>query len=84
MTFVIFAGHFYLQAQDKDGFRGGYDAVQAAPKSHRVIFGNAFVGVLEVTMPPGDGRSFAGFRACSSGLKFKFDASKVATSQWDT
>jgi hypothetical protein len=28
------------------------DAVQAAPASHRVIFENALVRVLEVTMPP--------------------------------
>jgi hypothetical protein len=31
---------------------GGYDAVTAAPGSHRVIFENALVRVLEVTMPP--------------------------------
>ncbi len=49
---VTFAGHFYLYAQDKSGFPDGYDAVQAAPNSHRVIFENTFVRVLEVTMPP--------------------------------
>jgi hypothetical protein len=49
---VMFAGHFYLYAQDKSGFPDGFDAVQAAPNSHRVIFENAFVRVLEVTMPP--------------------------------
>lgn len=37
--------------QDKSGFPDGYDAVQAAPNSHRVIFENAFVRVLEVTVP---------------------------------
>jgi hypothetical protein len=52
IAFVIFAGHFYLYAQDKTGFPDGYDAVQAAPNSHRVIFENTFVRVLEVTMPP--------------------------------
>jgi hypothetical protein len=52
IALVIFAGHFYLYAQDKSGFPDGYDAVQAAPNSHRVIFENAFVRVLEVTMPP--------------------------------
>jgi hypothetical protein len=30
----------------------GYDAVTAAPNSHQVIFENALVRVLEVTMPP--------------------------------
>src|SRR5580693_8897959 len=52
IAFVIFAGHSLLYAQDKTGFPDGYDAVQAAPNSHRVIFENAFVRVLEVTMPP--------------------------------
>jgi hypothetical protein len=52
VAFVIFAGHFYLYGQDKSGFPDGYDAVQAAPNSHRVIFENTLVRVLEVTMPP--------------------------------
>lgn len=52
IAFVIFAGRFYLYGQDKSGFPDGYDAVQAAPNSHRVIFENALVRVLEVTMPP--------------------------------
>lgn len=52
LAFGIFVGHFYLYGQDKSGFPDGYDAVQAAPKSHRVIFENALVRVLEVTMPP--------------------------------
>jgi hypothetical protein len=34
------------------GFPDGFDAVQAAPASHRVIFENALVRVLEVTVPP--------------------------------
>jgi hypothetical protein len=34
------------------GFPDGYDAVTAAPNSHKVIFENALVRVLEVTMPP--------------------------------
>ncbi|HZC65224.1 MAG TPA: hypothetical protein VE545_01515 [Candidatus Dormibacteraeota bacterium] len=38
-----------LHAQDKSGFPYGYDAVKAAPKSHKVIFENEFVRVLEVT-----------------------------------
>jgi len=41
-----------LRAQDSSGFPKGYDAVEAAPNSHRVIFENALVRVLEVTMPP--------------------------------
>ena len=38
-------------AQDKAGFPDGYDAVQAAPDSHRVIFENSLVRVLIVTVP---------------------------------
>lgn len=34
------------------GFPAGYDAVEAAPNSHRVVFENALVRVLEVTLPP--------------------------------
>jgi hypothetical protein len=34
------------------GFPDGYDAVQAAPDSHKVVFENALVRVLEVTVPP--------------------------------
>ena len=47
----MLAGHFYLYGQDKSDFPQGYDAVQAAPSTHRVIFENAFVRVLEVTVP---------------------------------
>jgi hypothetical protein len=39
-------------AGDDPGFAIGLDAVQAAPDSHRVIFENALVRVLEVTIPP--------------------------------
>jgi hypothetical protein len=38
--------------QDAANFPEGYDAVMAAPDSHKVIFENALVRVLEVTMPP--------------------------------
>jgi len=38
--------------QDETNFPQGYDAVTAAPDSHRVIFENDLVRVLEVTMPP--------------------------------
>lgn len=43
---------FYAYGQEKSGFPEGYDAAQAAPASHRVVFENAFVRVLEVTVPP--------------------------------
>jgi hypothetical protein len=49
---VIFAGYFYLYGQDKSKFPDGYDAVQAAPATHKVIFENELVRVLEVTVPP--------------------------------
>jgi predicted metal-dependent enzyme (double-stranded beta helix superfamily) len=49
----LFILHFTVYGQDKSDFPDGYDAVQAAPKSHRVIFENAFVRVLEVTVSPG-------------------------------
>lgn len=39
-------------AQDKSGFPDGYDAVQAAPNSHKAILENKWVRVLEVTVPP--------------------------------
>ena len=44
--------YFYASGQDKSGFPEGFDAVQAAPNSHKVIFENEFVRVLEVTVPP--------------------------------
>jgi hypothetical protein len=37
---------------DKAEFPEGYDAVQAAPDSHKVLFENSLVRVLEVTIPP--------------------------------
>jgi hypothetical protein len=51
--FALFARHSHLFGQDKSDFPDGYDAVQAAPSSHRVLFENAFVRVLEVTVAPG-------------------------------
>ena len=53
LSFSLFllARQLYLYGQDKSGFPDGYDAVQAAPNSHKVIFENEFVRVLEVTMP---------------------------------
>ena len=41
-----------LHSQGESNFPDGYDAVQAAPDTHKVIFENAFVRVLEVTVPP--------------------------------
>ncbi len=51
-SLVLFTGHFYAYGQDKADFPDGYDAVQAAPSSHKVIFENGLVRVLEVTVPP--------------------------------
>lgn len=55
---VLFGWHFYAYGQDKSGFPEGYDAAQAAPKSHRVIFENAFVRVLEVSLEAGTTEPF--------------------------
>ena len=49
----LIAGTVRLAAQDQQGFPSGYDAVEAAPQSHKVLFENRFVRVLEVTVPPG-------------------------------
>ena len=49
---ALFAWSFYAHGQNKSDFPDGYDAVQAAPNSHKVIFENAFVRVLQVTIPP--------------------------------
>jgi hypothetical protein len=49
---ALFAWHLYAYGQDKSQFPDGYDAVQAAPDTHKVIFENEFVRVLEVSVPP--------------------------------
>jgi hypothetical protein len=49
---VICAGRVLGFTQNSADFPQGYDAVKAAPDSHKVIFENALVRVLEVTMPP--------------------------------
>jgi hypothetical protein len=56
--FIIVLGgwHFYVYGQNKADFPEGYDAVQAAPDTHKVIFENSFVRVLEVTVPEKDGK----------------------------
>lgn len=48
---TLLARHYYLHAQDRSDFPDGYDAVQAAPDSHKVIFENELVRVLQVTVP---------------------------------
>lgn len=50
-SLTLFAGYYYAYGQDKSGFPDGFDAVQAAPNSHKVIFENEFVRVLEVAVP---------------------------------
>src|SRR3984957_18127460 len=49
---VICAGRVAGVTQNAADFPEGYDAATAAPDSHKVIFENALVRVLEVTMPP--------------------------------
>ena len=51
-SLAVLGRYFYAYGQDKSGFPDGFDAVQAAPNSHKVIFENEFVRVLEVTVPP--------------------------------
>lgn len=52
ISLMMLGRYFYAYAQDKSGFPDGFDAVQAAPNSHKVIFENEFVRVLDVTVPP--------------------------------
>jgi hypothetical protein len=49
---LLFARHHYLYGQNQSGFPDGFDAVQAAPNSHKVIFENEFIRVVQVTLPP--------------------------------
>ena len=51
-TAMLFVWRFYAYGQEKSDFPDGYDAMQAAPASHKVIFENALVRVLEVSVPP--------------------------------
>ena len=48
---VICCWRSMAMSQSKSDFPDGYDAVQAAPDSHKVIFENALVRVLEVPIP---------------------------------
>jgi hypothetical protein len=49
---VIYAWRIVCASESNSDFPDGYDAVQAAPDSHKVIFENALVRVLEVPIPP--------------------------------
>jgi hypothetical protein len=49
---MLVASRRIVCAQGKSNFPDGYDAVQVAPNSHKVIFENTLVRVLEVTVPP--------------------------------
>lgn len=52
-TAVTFCIAFrFANQKDRTEFPDGYDAVQAAPATHKVIFENALVRVLEVSIPP--------------------------------
>ena len=42
----------FANQSDQRDFPDGYDAVQVAPGSHKVVFENALVRVLEVSIPP--------------------------------
>jgi hypothetical protein len=45
----------YLHPQDTSDFPQGFDALQAAPHSHKLLFENALVRVLQVDLPkPGE------------------------------
>jgi len=48
---VLIAPSLIVHGQERSGFPDGYDAVQAAPDTHKVIFENNFVRVLQVTVP---------------------------------
>ena len=50
-SLAVLGRYFYVHGEDRSGFPDGFDAVQAAPNSHKVIFENEFVRVLEVTVP---------------------------------
>jgi hypothetical protein len=52
VVFLISGGVFYFYGQDKSQYPDGYDAVEAAPAAHKVLFENAFVRVLEIPTPP--------------------------------
>jgi hypothetical protein len=49
---TIYGWRAVAAAESKADFPDGYDAVAAAPDSHKVLFENALVRVLEVPIPP--------------------------------
>ena len=49
---ILALGFLYVYGQNKSDFPDGYDAVQAAPGTHKVIFENELVRVLQVSVPP--------------------------------
>jgi hypothetical protein len=49
---VTCAWQVLAMSEGKSDFPDGGDAVQAAPESHKIIFENAIVRVLEVPIPP--------------------------------
>jgi hypothetical protein len=51
--FGLLRGSLWLNAQDKTGFPNGFDAVEAAPQGHKVLFENAIVRVLQVEVARG-------------------------------
>ena len=48
---LLTLGLFYAYGQSKSDFPDGFDAVQAAPDTHKVIFENELVRILQVTVP---------------------------------
>lgn len=48
----VMRGSSRLDAQEKTSFPEGFDAVEAAPQSHKVLFENALVRVLQVQVAP--------------------------------
>jgi hypothetical protein len=52
-SFLVLIGrHFSLNGQARPGFPDGFDAIQAAPASHKIVFENKFIRVVQVTLPP--------------------------------
>src|SRR5262249_29381275 len=49
---ALVASKLHARGQEKSEFPDGFDAMQVAPDSHKVVFENAFVRVLEVSVPP--------------------------------
>ncbi len=53
VALAIVGWHWHYSARSKTDFPDGFDAVQAAPRSHLVLFENSFVRVLQVAVEPG-------------------------------